>query len=160
MKKLMMVPLLAFTLAFAVNMPVSFAQEDNNEDKFSFGKVVSINADQIMVREYDFAKDADVEVAYTVTADTEFGNVNAVAELVADDDIVIDYVEKDGKRVVTTLVREEKGVDVPVAAEAEALPAVVPPLENVPAPEAPAVDAAAAEPAAEPAADAAAPVQQ
>ena len=137
MKKWMMTSLLAFTLVCTASMTAVFAQEDNNEDKFSFGKVVSVSGQEIMVREYDFAKDADVEVAYTVTTETELGNVNAVADLVADDDIVIDYVEKDGKRVVTTLVKEEKGPEAPAAVEAEPLA------------EAPAADAAAAEPVAD-----------
>lgn len=117
MKKLMLVPLFMLVFVFAVNTAVSFAQENINEDKFSFGKVVSINAQEVMVKEYDFARDADVEVAYTITAETELGNVNAVTDLVADDDIVIDYVEKDGKRVVTTLVKEDKGAEAPVADE-------------------------------------------
>ena len=133
MKKLMMVVLVALGLAFAVHVPVSVAQE-NNEDKFSFGKVASVTAQQITVKEYDFAKDADVEMTYDVTAETELGNVNAVTDLAVNDDIVIDYMEKDGKRVITTLVKEEKGAEVPVEAVAPAAgaPAVTAP-EAVPA---------------------------
>jgi hypothetical protein len=92
------------------NFTASFAQEAEN-DKFSFGKVVNVGSGEITVKEYDFAKDADVDTAYVVTAETEFGNVNALADLVPNDDVVIDYVEKDGKRMVTTLVREEKGAE-------------------------------------------------
>ena len=107
------------------------------EDKFSFGKVVSIADGVVTVKEYDFTKDADVEVAYTVTAETEFGNINAVADLKAGDDIVIDYLEKEGKRVVTTLVKEEKEMQ-PAPGEGEAVaPAAAP------AAAAPAADAAA-----------------
>lgn len=119
-----------------INMPASFAQEEGN-DKFSFGKVVSVAADSITVKEYDFAKDADVEVTYSVTPETELGNVNAVADLKADDDIVIDYVEKDGKRVVTTLVKEEKGTETPLpAAEGDVTtaPEAAPETEEAPAP--------------------------
>ncbi len=153
MKKLMVVPLFALALAFAVNVPVSFAQENNNEDKFSFGKVVSVNAQEVMVKEYDFAKDADVEVSYTITAETELGNVNAVTDLAANDDIVIDYLEKDGKRVVTTLVKEDKGAEAPVSTEVSA---AAPAADAAPAAAAPAAEAA---PVAEaPAAQA--PVQQ
>ena len=171
MKKLMLVPLFALALAFAANIPVSFAQENNNEDKFSFGKVLSVNAQEVVVKEYDFAKDADVEVTYSITAETELGNVNAVTDLAVNDDIVIDFVEKDGKRLVTTLVKEDKGAEAPTAAvetetaPAAAAPASVPaaaPVAAAPAAEqapaaaaAPAADTAVAAPAAAvPAADA------
>ncbi len=141
MKKLMLVVLVAFGLAFAMQVPVAKAQE-NNEDKFSFGKVVSVSAQEVVVKEYDFAKDADVEVSYSVTAETEFGNVNAITELVANDDIVIDYLEKDGKRFVTTLVKEDKGAEAPmVAAEEMAVPAVAVEAPVVPAADAPVADA-------------------
>ena len=161
MKKLMLAPLFAMALAFAVNIPVSAAQENNNEDKFSFGKVVTVNAQEVMVKEYDFAKDADVEVPYTVTAETELGNVNAVTDLAANDDIVIDYVEKDGKRVVTTLVKEDKGAEAPTAAaEAPAATAVTAPAAAA-VPAADAAPVAAAAPAADVApAAAAAPVAE
>jgi hypothetical protein len=161
MKKLMLVPLVAFGLVLAVNVSVSIAQENNaavaveennNEDKFSFGKVISVNAQEVMVKEYDFAKDADVEVTYTITAETEFGNVNMVTDLAVNDDVVLDYIEKDGKRIVTTLVKEDKGAEAPmVPVEGEAVPAA-----DVAAAEAPAADAAEAAPLA----DAAVPVEQ
>jgi hypothetical protein len=149
MKKLMLVPLVALAMAFAVNIPVAAAQENNNEDKFSFGKVLSVNAQEVMVKEYDFAKDADVEVPYSITAETELGNVNAVADLAVNDDIVIDYVEKDGKRIVTTLVKEDKGAEAPVA-PAEAAPAAgtaTAPAVAAPAPAPVAAEVPAAVPA-------------
>lgn len=150
-----------FFLGLAVSyLPAAGAQETEN-DKFSFGKVVSVAADSIAVKEYDFAKDADVEVSYSVTPETELGNINAVADLKASDDVVIDYVEKDGKRVVTTLVKEEKGAEAPAPAteaEAPAAPAAAAaPAAEVAAPVAAAPAAEAAAPVAAPAADAAAP---
>ncbi len=145
MKKLMLAPLFALVLAFTVNMPVR-AQENMNEDKFSFGKVINVSAQEVVVKEYDFAKDADVEVAYVITAETELGNVNVITDLVANDDIVIDYVEKDGKRVVTTLVKEDKGAEAPVAMDAAVTseaPAADAPVAEVPAVVAPVVEAPA-----------------
>ena len=161
MKKFFMAVLFFLGLVLTYT-PVASAQEAEN-DKFSFGKVISVAADSITVKEYDFAKDTDVEVAYSVTPETELGNVNAVADLKADDDVVIDYVEKDGKRVVTTLVKEEKGAEAPAAeAPAEVLAAAPAADATAPAAEAsaaaPATDAPAAAapvadeaPAAEPA---------
>ncbi len=116
MRKLMAVMFLFLSFVL-VNVNISRAQEDDN-DKFSFGTVVAIAEGQVTIKEYDFANDADVNVVYAVTAETEFGNINALTDLAVNDDIVIDYVEKDGKRSISTLVKEEKGTEVPVAAEA------------------------------------------
>ncbi|MBF0595545.1 MAG: hypothetical protein HQL22_11355 [Candidatus Omnitrophica bacterium] len=135
------------------------APAPTEEDKFSFGKVVSMADGQITVKEYDFTKDADVETVYSVTPETELGNINAVADLKTGDDIVIDYIEKDSKRVVTTLVKEEKGTEA-MPGEGEAAAPAVPAAKNEAA--APVADAAApaavkadAAPAAPAAADAA-----
>ncbi|MBF0485413.1 MAG: hypothetical protein HQL16_02750 [Candidatus Omnitrophica bacterium] len=153
-----LIAVLFFLGLVLINIPVSVAEEAEN-DKFSFGKVVNVAAGQITVKEYDFTKDADVEMTYSVTSETELGNINAVTDLTANDDVVIDYVEKDGKRVVTTLVKEEKGAETPAASTAaeapkapEAAPAAAvaaPAAEAAPAAAAPAAEAA---PAAAPAA--------
>lgn len=115
MRKLMAVMFLFLSFSL-VNVNISRAQEDDN-DKFSFGTVVAIAEGQVTIKEYDFANDADVNVVYAVTPETEFGNINALSDLAVNDDIVIDYVEKGGKRSISTLVKEEKGTELPVAAE-------------------------------------------
>ena len=48
-------------LGLALTMTSVRAQENAgaDEDKFSFGKIVSVSAQQITVKEYDFAKDAE-----------------------------------------------------------------------------------------------------
>ncbi|MFH0753900.1 MAG: hypothetical protein V2A70_04980 [Candidatus Omnitrophota bacterium] len=131
MRKFTVILLFVLGIVLSFKVVASFAQE-NTDDKFSFGKVVNVSAQQITVKEYDFAKDADVEVSYDVTAETEFGNVNAVTDLAVNDDVVIDFTEKDGKRVVMTLVKEDKGAEAPAGTEALAADA---PMANTPAPE-------------------------
>jgi len=119
MKKVLVMSLMVLGFTSIVHLTSVYAQAAApapavvavEEDKFSFGKVIAVADTQITVKEYDFTKDADVETAYSITKETELGNINAIADLKAGDDIVIDYVEKEGKRVVTTLVKEEKGVE-------------------------------------------------
>lgn len=116
MKKTLIAILMLVGLSCLLNAASLYAQENNgDEDKFSFGKIVSVAEDQITVKEYDFAKDADVETTYAISAETELGNINAVKDLVVGDDVVLDYSEKDGQRVVTTLVKEEKAAEAPMA---------------------------------------------
>ncbi|MBF0569656.1 MAG: hypothetical protein HQL18_02640 [Candidatus Omnitrophica bacterium] len=123
MKKFLIAVLAVLGFSCLVSLTPVRAQE-NVEDKFSFGKVVSVADQQITVKEYDFTKDADVETTYSLTPETELGNINAVKDLAVGDDIVLDYAEKDGKRIVTTLVKEEKGGEtVPAAEDQAAAPA-------------------------------------
>jgi hypothetical protein len=165
MRKFAIVVFFVLGMLLTLNVSMSRAQE-NADDKFSFGKVVSISGQEITVKEYDFAKDADVEMKYTVTAETELGNINAVTDLVANDDVVIDFAEKDGKRVVMTLVKEDKGAEAPVAgeagSEAKAPDAPVAPVAAVEAPVAPVapVAPAAEAPVAPAAVNAEVPAQQ
>ena len=165
MRKTLLVVLVILGLSCILNLTPARAQE-NDEDKFSFGKVVSVTADGVTVKEYDFAKDADVEMNYTLTPETELGNINAIADLKAGDDIVIDYVEKEGKRKVTTLVKEEKGAEAPANGEAVqaaaegTAPAAPAAPEAAVVPAAPAAQAAPAAPAAPAEAPAAAPAEQ
>jgi hypothetical protein len=79
-----------------------------NLTKFSFGKVARVSKTSLQVREYDFAKDADVLTTYLVTSRTEFENMTNLADLHVDDDVVINYAEKGPTKVATTLLKERK----------------------------------------------------
>ena len=87
----------------SLNADNSLASEN---DRFSFGKVMALTCEDITVREYDFAKDLDVETVYQLLPETETGNIDAEHPLQVGDDVVLDYLEQDGQRLVTTLVRE------------------------------------------------------
>lgn len=78
------------------------------DDRFSFGKIIAITPIGLVLREYDFASDADVEFAYDLRPETEYGNVTNASALKLGDDVVVDYCDENGRRVVTTLVREDK----------------------------------------------------
>ncbi len=80
--------------------------------KFTFGKVVSVSDGTLVIREYDFATDAAVEIGYATTDQTELGNINQIADLKDGDDIVVDYTETAGNRIITTLVKEKKNEEV------------------------------------------------
>ena len=99
------------TPADTAETPDQSSASSQDEDKFAFGKVVGVFNDQVKIKEYDFNKDADVEATYTLIPETEFGNVNSAKDLKAGDDIVVDYVEQDGKREITTLAKEAPEVE-------------------------------------------------
>lgn len=83
-------------------------RDSENSERFTFGKVVQVLTKALLIREYDFARDADIEVRYELQRATEYGNLTPEQPLQAGDDVVLDYLERDGRRLVTTLVREEK----------------------------------------------------
>ena len=80
------------------------AEED---DKCAFGTVVGAANGEITVQEHAVDQDIDVKSVYAVNTETEFGNVDSAEHLKPGDNVVLDYVEKDGKRTVTTLVKQE-----------------------------------------------------
>jgi len=104
-------PAAAPAVAAASVVESAGAVADSEEDKFAFGKVVSVGAHSVVVSEYDFERDADVDVLYWITSETELGNLESLADLVAGDDVVIDYIEIDGDRAATTLVKEMPNPD-------------------------------------------------
>ena len=83
------------------------AAASEDEDKFAFGSVVSFSNGNITIKELDVSNSNDVEAVYTVNAETEFGDVDTAAHLKAGDNVVLDYIEKDGKRIITTLVKQD-----------------------------------------------------
>lgn len=83
------------------------AEGSSDRELFSFGKVVALTPNSVTLRQYDFAMDADVEAPYQLQPDTEYGNVSAERPLQIGDDVVLDFLNKDGQQFVTTLVREE-----------------------------------------------------
>ncbi len=89
-------------------------------DNFSFGKVVSVFETTIVVTEYDFSTDSDIQMTYTITPETEFANTNTLTGLTPGDDVVMDYALANGQRRLVTLVHEEKEPQLPLSyAEAD-----------------------------------------
>ena len=78
-----------------------------DETEFSYGTVKSIAADQIVVSEYDYDTDKDVDVTYSVPAGTTFENVASLQEIKAGDAVDIDYTLKDGKKVASSVTVEK-----------------------------------------------------
>ena len=68
----------------------------DDTDKFSFGKVVAVSLQSLTVREFDFAKDTDVEVYYQLLPETDCGNLSEQRPLRIGDDVVLDYREEAG----------------------------------------------------------------
>lgn len=87
------------------------AQEE--EEDYSWGIVSSVTSSQIIVKEYDYDQDKDLEVSYAMSPNVKFEGVASLKDIKPNDDIEIDYVVKDGKRLarVITVSREPEGAE-------------------------------------------------
>jgi hypothetical protein len=77
-------------------------------DWFSFGKVVRARRHTLVLREYSFAKDADVNIVYHTTGQTEYANFKKLTDLRRGEDVVVNYVVSHKRRTIITIVKEEK----------------------------------------------------
>ena len=84
---------------------VVFAQEEDAE--YSWGTAKSVSSDQIVVMEYDYDKDEDVEVSYVVDPKVELKGVDSLDDIKVGDDIEVNYVTKDGKKVARVIAVEK-----------------------------------------------------
>lgn len=78
-----------------------------DETEFSFGTVKSITGDQLVVSEYDYESNADVDVTYQVPAETEFENAASLKEIAVGDSVDIDFLVKDGQKKAVAITVEK-----------------------------------------------------
>ena len=79
--------------------------------EFSYGTAKSVSADQLVVSEYDYENDKDVDVTYSVNEKTTFEGVKAVAESAAGDSVDIDYEVKGDQKIALSVAVEKGGDD-------------------------------------------------
>jgi len=111
--------------AFAIT---SFAQEE----KYSYGEIVTVADDQVVVREFDPETEQVIEVQYAVNPDTELYNVDTVTDFKENDTVEIYYDDSTGAKVAMAIIgegpleemeeemTEESGTEVPEAESAAA----------------------------------------
>ena len=77
------------------------------ETEYTYGTVSSVSADQLVIKEYDYDNDQEVDITYTVGPDAKIQNAASLKDIVAGDSVEIDYVVKDGKRIVRNISVEK-----------------------------------------------------
>ena len=77
------------------------------ETEFSYGTVKNVGPDQLVVSEYDYESNSDVEVSYKVSADTEFENVGSLKEVAVGDAVDIDFVLSGDDKVAVAITVEK-----------------------------------------------------
>jgi len=92
----------------------------------SYGTVVEFDDQKIVLLEYDYDTDQEIQVTYALDAQTTFENVASKAEIAVDDDVEIVFKEDNGAKIAVNVVKEnydydfDAGYEEPAATEGEA----------------------------------------
>ena len=105
-KYLVVAAVLALGLLMCTVPGVSLAQE-KEEIEYCWGTVSSVSSNQIVVTEYDYDRDEDVNATYTVDPKVELRNVGALKDIKVGDSINIDYVVRGDKKVAKIIAVEK-----------------------------------------------------
>ena len=87
--------------------PAAATEEAADETEFSYGTVKSVTGSQLVVSEYDYDADKDIDVTYSVPPEAKLENVASVQEIAAGDIVDIDFVAKDGQKVASLITVEK-----------------------------------------------------
>ena len=90
-----------------VSPPAQEAAPAADETEFSYGTVKTVGADQLVVSEYDYDSDKDVDVTYSVPAGTKFENVTSAQEIKVGDAVDIDFLVKNGQKTASSITVEK-----------------------------------------------------
>lgn len=101
---------LTLCLAFSVS-GLALAQEEvaqeEEETGYTWGKVSSVSAEEIVINEYDYDTGELTDVVYTLDANIELKNVDSLQEIAVGDSADIEYVVIDGKKVAKVIAIEK-----------------------------------------------------
>ena len=73
------------------------------EPEYAFGKVKSVSGDQLTINEFDYDTGKENEATYGLDSKTEYDNVASAKEITAGNEVDIDYLVKDGKKVAVAV---------------------------------------------------------
>jgi len=118
MKIFLSIILAVAVFCFASNL--SLAQDEESMD-YSWGVVVEVSSDQVIVSEYDYDLDEEKDVVYKVNPDTELRNIEALEDLTEGDSIEINYVVEAKERIAKVIALEESYLDEDYSAADEQL---------------------------------------
>ena len=102
--------LIAATLLVSLVGGISHGQEMEEMEevtRYSYGTVISVTANQIVLSEYDVDTEESMRVTYTINAQTRFQNFESVDELEEYDDVEVEYIEEGGRKIALIITKEQ-----------------------------------------------------
>jgi hypothetical protein len=81
-------------------IPVNSAAQDEGQIFYSYGEVLSVMQDQILVREFDYQTGEEKDTLYYITADTSFDPEESAGRIEPNDLVDVEFmVSEDGKNI-------------------------------------------------------------
>ena len=81
-------------------MPANSAAQDSEDLLYSYGEVLSVTQDQVMVREFDYATGEEKDVVYYISASTTFDTVESADQVKPGDLIDVEFIlSPDGRNI-------------------------------------------------------------
>lgn len=81
-------------------------EETLEESEYSYGEVSSISSDQIVVKEFDYESNSEIETAYLIDNDTILDGVNSLGDVSVGDMADIEYELVGGDRIAKMIFVE------------------------------------------------------
>ncbi|MBN2097854.1 MAG: hypothetical protein JW714_05205 [Candidatus Omnitrophica bacterium] len=93
------------------------AQEEQKE--YAYGTVKSVSNNSIIVTEFDYENEQEIDTTYSVEpATTELSNIASLDEITSGDNIELEYVLRNGKKVAVSIsVWKQREEEPPIPAE-------------------------------------------
>ncbi|MEW5894753.1 MAG: hypothetical protein AB1650_03180 [Candidatus Omnitrophota bacterium] len=91
----------------------SLAQEEMD---YSWGTVVEISGQRLVLDEYDYETETNVQVTYEIDSNVEFENIESLEDVQQGNEVEVGFVEHEGQRIVLSLYLEK---DVPPVEDEE-----------------------------------------
>lgn len=102
-----MVLALLFLVCYVSRAPL--AQEE--ELQYSWGRVSGLSSNQIIVKEYDYESDEEVDVSYVIDPGVKIENVNSLEEITIGDSVGIDFLARDSEKVAKVIIVEKSSYE-------------------------------------------------
>lgn len=103
------VPIIACVVAFLMcsMAGISQAQEQEEEMEYTYGTVVSVSAKEIVVSEYDYEEDKEVNVTYAIDPKAKIEGAESAADIAVGDIVEMDYMVEGNKNVAKNIFVEK-----------------------------------------------------
>ena len=98
--------------------------------EYTYGSVVSVSPTVVVISEYNYESDQEVQMSYGVNAETKFNNISSLQELAKDDNVDIYYKVLGDQKVAKMITKDETVYDNEENANAEEEDAINDELTN------------------------------
>jgi hypothetical protein len=91
---------------FSLSPWVCAQEEEAYEGDYTYGTVMSVSTDEIVLSQYDLETDEEKQEHYLITTETELYNFERIDELSQKDAVEIFFFEEDGLRYAIYIAKE------------------------------------------------------